>query len=88
MKTIQFNTGRKYTVHGQRVVATLHDDGTFTFHDIDRMVTGEVEAPDADAYSFTERMVMEAYDNIRYTNTTRAWSDGMARGGVNSKWKE
>ena len=25
-KTIHFNTGRQYTVHGQRITATLHDE--------------------------------------------------------------
>ena len=87
MKTIQFNTGRRYTVHGQRIVATRHDDGVVTFHDIDRMITGQFRVAVTEA-EFTRANVLSEYDRSLYDNTTRAWSDGMARGGVNSKWKE
>ena len=47
-KTIQFNTKRLYTASGQRIIATLHDDNVVTFHDVDRMVSGE--------YAFSCRM--------------------------------
>ncbi len=86
MKTIRFNTRRKYTEFGQRIVATLHDDGVVTFHDIDRMVTGEMTEK-YDGHLVQSR-VMEDYDHYRYTNSSRSWSDGMSRGGVNSKWEE
>ena len=47
MNTIRFNTGRKYTAAGQRIVATYRphneaddESGTVTFFDHDRMVDG------------------------------------------------
>jgi hypothetical protein len=30
MKTIEFNTGRRYSAEGQFIKATLHDDGVVT----------------------------------------------------------
>jgi hypothetical protein len=84
MKTIRFNTGRKYTAFGQRIVATLHDDGIVTFHDIDRMITGDIGVLDVDL--FNPRSIMNAYDANHYTSSTRAWKDGMMRGAVNSQW--
>lgn len=87
MKTIQFNTGRRYTGYGQRIVATLHDDGVVTFHDIDRMITGELEKID-DPACFNQTVVMEDYDHNHYQGTSRAWADGMTPSGINSKWKD
>jgi len=82
MKTISFNTGRKYTVHGQRVVATLHDDGVVTYFDHDRMVHGEFTL--GQHCSFNQTEVMHWYDSGKASNTSRAWADGMQRGGCNS----
>jgi hypothetical protein len=87
MKTIRFNTGRKYTVHGQRIVATLHDDGVVTFHDIDRMITGMLRDTVVTDVDFTQTWLMSEYDHGLYDNTNRAWTDGMVRGGINSKWE-
>lgn len=41
---VQWNTGNKYTVHGQRIVAELRGD-VVLFRDIDRMIYGVITAP-------------------------------------------
>lgn len=83
MRTIHFNTGRQYTVHGQRISATLHDDGkTVTFWDHDRMVNGEFQSE-----CLNRLDVMYYYDRGLFKNTTRSWEDGMLPGGCNSKWE-
>ena len=81
-KTLRFNTGRLYTANGQRIVATLHDDGVVTFHDHDRMITGEI-----DGCGFAQTEIMRAYDSGQYLASGRAWSDGMMAGGCNAKWE-
>jgi hypothetical protein len=84
MTTITFNTGRKYTVHGQRITATLHDDGVVTFWDHDRHIDGEFELGDGKYYRFTQQTVLAAYDAGDYTGTTRSSRDGMGIGGCNA----
>lgn len=84
-KTIHFNTGRKYTANGQRVTATLHDDGVVTFYDHDRSVDGEFQMPLHCRLTQTE--VMHWYDSYQAPNTARSWQDGIARGGCNSKYE-
>ena len=86
MKTIHFNTGRKYTANGQRVTATLHDDGVVTFFDHDRSIDGQFELGLHCSFNKTE--VMHWYDSGTAHNTTRSWQDGMTRGGVNSKYED
>jgi hypothetical protein len=85
VKTIQFNTKRLYTEHGQRIVASLHEDGVVTFQDIDRCITGEFPLPQY--ASFNQVEVMHWYDSGQYTGSSRAWSDGMMRDGCNSKYR-
>lgn len=80
MQSIHFNTGRKYSVHGQRISATLHDDGVCTFWDHDRMVDGEIFG----VVNFGPGDVLHCYDAGRYSSSTRSWQDGMLRGGCNS----
>lgn len=80
-QTIHFNTGRPYTIHGQRITATLHDDGVVTFWDHDRMVDGELNGLGVLLEVFEVRAW---YDRGDYRNTTRSWTDGMTRGGCNS----
>jgi hypothetical protein len=82
MTTIRFNTGRGYTSSGQRIVATLHDDGIVTFMDHDRGISGEYWKSDRD--SFDAANVMDHYDSGDYTSGRRSWADGMARDGVNA----
>lgn len=85
-KTIHFNTGRKYTIHGQRITATLHDDGEVTYWDHDRQVHGSFTLPLHCSFDQTE--VMHWYDSGMAQGGTRAWQDGMMRGGINSVYAE
>lgn len=81
-RTIEFNTGRKYTRDGQIIRATRHDDGVVTFYDQSRMIDGEFKCPIPE--HFCERLVLRIYDSSAYTSTTRSSRDGMYRGGCNS----
>jgi hypothetical protein len=85
MQTITFNTGRKYTARGQRIVATLHDDGVVTFMDHDRNVDGEFKLGQHCQFNQTE--VLHWYDSGMARNSRRSWADGMMRDGVNSSSK-
>lgn len=85
MKTIHFNTGRSYTQHGQRITATLHDDGVVTFFDHDRMIDGEFRL--RQHIRLSQEEVMTMYDNHQARNTTRSWEDGMQRDGCNTKYE-
>ena len=80
MPTICFNTGRKYTANGQRIIATLHEDGEVTFYDIDRCVDGQFTLKG----EFDKRTVMLAYDTYQAPNTVRSWQDAMMKGGCNT----
>ena len=84
--TIHFNTGRKYTVHGQRITATLHDDGIVTFWDHDRQVDGQYTAPEG--VPFTQQGVMAAYDNYAAPGSIRSYEDGLQRGGCNTQYAD
>jgi hypothetical protein len=81
MTTLQFNTGRKYTIHGQRITATLHADGVVTFYDHDRMVDGEFKLGIHCQFNSTE--VMHWYDSNMAQGTRRSRED-MHRGGCNA----
>ena len=81
-QTIHFNTRRLYTEHGQRITATLHDDGVVTFWDHDRQVDGEFALPLHCRLNSIE--VMHWYDSGQYTHSSRSWQDGMLRGGCNA----
>ncbi len=55
---LTWNTGRHYTEHGQRIAATMLDDGTTVyFVDIDRMIDGHV--PNG---TLERNAIMRAYD--------------------------
>lgn len=84
MKTIHFNTGRKYTANGQRITATLHDDNVVTFWDHDRGVDGQFTLYCA---PFDRATVMNMYDSHAAKGTQRSWADGMLRSGCNSTWE-
>ena len=81
-RTIEFNTGRKYTRDGQIIRATLHDDNVVTFYDQSRMIDGEFTVQDPN--HFTQNLVLRMYDHNAYKSTTRSSRDGMYRGGCNS----
>jgi hypothetical protein len=83
MKTIEFNTGRKYTSEGQFVKATLHDDGVVTFMDHSRCVDGEFKLGVHCTFNQTE--VMHWYDSGMARGTRRSHQDGMYRGGCNAR---
>lgn len=85
MQTIHFNTRRLYTEHGQRITATLHDDGVVTFFDHDRMVDGEFKLPDG--FEFTQEIVQHAYDRNAAKKTARSHADGLCRGGCNTRYE-
>ena len=85
MKTITWNTGRKYTARGQVITATLHGDSVITFMDHSRMICGEIAASDFHTPESIERHTMRAYDGGAYKNTSRAMHDGMMRGGCNTE---
>jgi hypothetical protein len=82
MKTIEFNTGRKYTAEGQFIKATLHDDGVVTFMDHSRMVDGEFKLC---GDRFDQSVVMHAYDNNIAKGTRRSYMDGMYRNACNAR---
>jgi hypothetical protein len=81
MKTITFNTQRKYAAHGQIITATLHDDGVVTFMDHTRMIDGSY---DSLGETFNAAQVMRAYDSSCNLDRARSFADGMNRDGVNS----
>ena len=92
MKHLHFNTGRKYTVHGQRISATYrpHNEaedigGTVTFMDHDRMIDGSFEL--SSELFFNQGSVMSEYDGLRYRSTQQSRGDGMYRGGFNAEYK-
>jgi hypothetical protein len=67
MERIQFNTGRWYTEHGQRIVAVKHDSIIY-FHDIDRGINGQFDAAD-DVFGpveLSQFVVMSRYDHNSY----------------------
>ena len=59
MKTIIFNTGRKYSILGQRIAAAELDSGHIVFADIDRGLEYVIQPGQA---LLTESSVMSAYD--------------------------
>lgn len=83
MKTITFNTGRKYTAEGQVIKATLHEDGIVTFFDHSRSIDGQFAILD-DVF-FNKETIMSEYDAGRYKSTQQSRQDGMYRGGCNTR---
>ena len=67
MERIQFNSGRYYSAHGQRIVA-VKANGIIYFNDIDRGIDGMFAAPD-DIFGPVElcqTVVMSRYDSGAY----------------------
>jgi hypothetical protein len=79
MKTLKFNTGREYTKNGQRIAAILQDNGDIVFNDIDRSICGIIRAggftlEDVITLNcFTQRGIMESYDQNDYTDISGDW---------------
>ena len=63
MITLQFNTGREYSEHGQRVIATLLDTGNIILVDLDRHIDLMLLA----GVGFNQREIMQAYDHAWQT---------------------
>jgi hypothetical protein len=82
LQTISFNTGRMYSALGQRIVATLYDDGIVTFMDHDRGIDGYFRL--GQHCRLTETEVMHWYDSGTCQSSARSWSDGMVPGGANA----
>ncbi len=61
MRFLSFNTGRLYTIHGQRIVAAT-DGVRIVFRDIDRMIGGVLPA----SAGFTPQEIMRSYDRGAY----------------------
>lgn len=83
VKTITFNTGRKYTAAGQVIIATLHDDRVVTFFDHSRSIDGEFYLNAG--YDLCQSEVLHWYDSGNYKSTRRSWHDGMQQGGCNTR---
>ena len=62
---LEWNTGRAYSVHGQRMVAKTQKDGTILFADLDRSISGLIERP---TFGFTERSeaLMQEHIMVHY----------------------
>lgn len=82
-RTIEFNTGRKYTAEGQFIKATLHDDGVVTFFDHSRGIDGQFTL--GQHCQFNETEVMHWYDSNMASSGRRSWADGMLKGGCNTR---
>jgi hypothetical protein len=59
MITLKFNTGREYSANGQRIIATLLDNGHIIVIDLDRHIDIMLLA----GVGFNEREIMQAYDH-------------------------
>lgn len=68
-KVWAFNTGRLYTVAGQRIAATFAADGAFYFVDLDRGLDGYLPAGTiAPASVQTSSDVLRVYDYVWSTS--------------------
>lgn len=80
MKTHQWNTGRHYDKHGQRIVAQADTDANrILFSDLSRNISGYIPLVSwlqTDNYSL-ERLVMANYDFGNYvaTSATLEWKE-------------
>lgn len=83
-KQIHFNTGCGYTAKGQRISATLHDDGIVTFNDHDRGVCGEFKLGND---AFTQSTIMHRYLHNQIQFTSRSHKDAMYAGSCNAEYK-
>ena len=79
MKTIKFNTGREYSKNGQRIAASLQDNGDIVFNDIDRGICGIIRAGGLTREDvitlnlFTPLAITNAYDKNDYTDISSDW---------------
>lgn len=62
MKILRFNTGRDYTEHGQRIVATQLETGHIVLVDLDRHIDLMLQA----GVDFNKADILQAYDHAWY----------------------
>lgn len=67
----QFNTGRQYSEHGQRIVVKTASDG-IRFHDVDRGIEGFIKCNPVHLESKSEikEILMFCYDRGIYEDDT------------------
>ena len=63
MQILKFNTGREYTEHGQRIIATQLDTGNIVLVDLDRHIDLMLQA----GVDFNQADILQAYDHAWYT---------------------
>ena len=76
MKKFQWNTGRQYDAHGQRMVAVVDEiHNQLLFHDLSRGIPGAIPLGDYarggrgfDKYDI-ERLVMANYEHGNYSHS-------------------
>ena len=79
VRVLKFNTGRHYTVYGQRIWAALMPDGRVVMYDHDRMLHYVLNC------AFTQEDIVNAYDNCEYEDprpeeiTTGMWLEYQAK---------
>lgn len=72
----QWNTGRLYTTHGQRMTALVLEDGSVLFKDKDRMIDGVITKarPDfAVGEGGLQWFVDDAYLHGHYQHSNLVW---------------
>jgi len=84
MKKFQWNTGRQYDAHGQRMVAVVDEaNNQLLFHDLSRGIRGAIPLGDHallgrgfDSYTI-EQLVMVNYDFHNYSGSFELleWED-------------
>jgi len=62
MQILKFNTGREYTEHGQRIVATQLETGHIVLVDLDRHIDLMLQA----GVDFNQADILQAYDHAWY----------------------
>jgi hypothetical protein len=86
MKKFQWNTGRQYDTHGQRMVAVVDEiNNQLLFHDLSRGIPGAIPLGDYarggrgfDKYDI-ERLVMANYEHGNYSDSSVLLGTGKAR---------
>jgi hypothetical protein len=78
MLRTQWNTRRMYTVHGQRMIALMLDDGTVLFKDKDRMIDGVITKAKPDFVKNEQSLqwfVDDAYLHCQYQHSELVWEN-------------
>jgi hypothetical protein len=65
-KTIVFNTGRRYSSHGQRIADIQLDNGAIAVVDIDRVLDYLIPADFSPWVKFDQASILSIYDKYSY----------------------